>query len=107
MRRTGLGTNRQKVVEQAGTDGRGALGVELSAVEIAPLHAGAEGRAVAGARDGGGAQIERVAMHEIRVIAIGQSLEQRARTPYLEGIPAHMRHRPITSLGEARRAAGN
>src|SRR6202049_1611503 len=72
--------DRQKVLEEAGTDGRGALGVELGAVEIAPLHAGAEGRAVAGARNGGGAEVERVAMHEIRVVAVGQTLEKRAWT---------------------------
>ncbi len=43
--------------------------MKLCAVEIAPLHAGAEGIAVAAARDRGGTQGQRIAVHEVRVVA--------------------------------------
>src|SRR5258708_11643522 len=97
----------QKVPEQARAHGGGTLGMELRAVKIAPLHTGAEGRAIAGAGDGGGAHAERVAVHEIRAVAVGKTREQRAGTPYLEGIPAHARHRPIGAAFEQRGAAGD
>src|ERR1700687_3581841 len=103
----GASLDGQKVPEQARAHGGGTLGMELRAVKIAPLHTGAEGRAVGGAGDGGGAHAERVAVHKIRVVAVGKTLEQRAGTPYLEGIPAHVRHRPIGVAFEQLGAAGN
>src|ERR1017187_6489121 len=99
--------DRQKVSEQACADGGGALGVELRTVEIVPLHTGAEGRAVAGARDRRGANLERVTVHEVCVVAIGKTRQQRTGTPYIEGIPAHVRYRPILGRRDTRGAARN
>ena len=77
--------------------------MELRAVEIAPLHAGAERHAVLAARDRGGAERQRVAVHEVGVVAVLQALEQGAGTVDLERVPSHVRHRPARRTASARR----
>ena len=67
---------RQKILQQARSDCRGALRVKLRAVEISPLHTSAEGLTVAAPRDGRAAHRQRVTVHEIGVVAIAQSREQ-------------------------------
>src|ERR1700723_2570749 len=99
--------DRQKIPEQPRTGGGRAFGVELCAVEIAPLHAGAEGRAVDGAGHGGRAHVQRIAVHEVRVIAVAEAGHQSTGTLYFESVPAHVRHRTLGSRRKARRAAGN
>ena len=65
--------DRQKILQQACTDRGGALGVKLRAVEISPLHTGAEGRAVVSARDRGLAEFESIAMDEVGMGAVGET----------------------------------
>ncbi len=76
-------------------------------MEVAPLHAGAEHDAVAGAGHGGVAHFERVAVHEIGVVAVRETRKECALPLNVEGIPTHVRHRPIRVLREAGGAAGN
>ena len=81
--------------------------MKLCAVEIAPLHAGAEGIAVTAARNRGGTQGQRIAVHEVRVVARAYALEQGARPFYAQGVPAHVRYRPVGPRREARCATRN
>ena len=69
MARPRLQASAQEIAQQARADRGRALGMKLHAAEIAPLHAGAERRAVAAARDGRRARRQRVAVHEVGVVA--------------------------------------
>jgi len=54
---------------------------------------------------GGGAHAQRVAVHEVCMVASARPASSGPGRLNLEGVPAHVRHRSIRSLGQARGAA--
>src|SRR5580698_5394181 len=91
----------EEVLQEAGADFGRAFRVELDAVEVAPLHAGAERIAVIAAGNRRRTRRERVAVHEINVVTLTHSLEQGAWAFEFQGVPSHVRNGPRGRGGEA------
>src|SRR5262245_50139511 len=83
----------QKVAQQRGAGVRGALRMKLRAIDVLALYDCGERNAVV---DSSQCEVvdhgRRVAVHEVKVVAGREILQQRGGPSDVEAVPAHVRH---------------